>query len=112
VACSAGPGFGTSGTSSFHLRRSNSFVYETPEIAQHPRQHPVLDQRGEYRHPRSTRGVDGHQVRQGPFYFSLAHEIHYDLFGGSQNAPAARRNTADQRFVRATMRRSSRWSTG
>ncbi|MDQ6680177.1 MAG: porin [Pseudomonadota bacterium] len=89
-------GFGTSSSSSFHLRRANSFVYETPDIGNvHASvQYSTNEAKTDTRDPRVI--SMGIKYDKGPFYVSLAHEIHYDLFGGSLNAPTARRNNADQ----------------
>lgn len=87
-------GFGTSSASSFHLRRTNSVIYETPEIAgfQGGLQWSTNEAKTPTRDPRVlSMGV---KYDKGPFYVSLAHEIHYDLFGGSANAPSAMRNNA------------------
>jgi len=89
-------GFGVSSASSFHLRRANSVVYETPEIAgfQAGVQWSSNEAKTATRDPKVL--SFGIKYDEGPFYFAIAHEIHDDLFGGSQNAPAARRNTSDQ----------------
>jgi predicted porin len=87
-------GFGTSSASSFHLRRANSVIYETPEIAgfQGGLQWSTNEAKTPTRDPRVlSMGV---KWENGPFYVSLAHEIHYDLFGGSANAPSSQRNNA------------------
>ena len=98
-------GFGTSGSSSFHLRRTNSVVYETPEIGGFTgglqwstNEAPSTDlHRGKV----YSMGV---KWDNGPFYVSLAHEIHKDLFGGSLNAPATGgfRNSAPTDPTRST----------
>jgi predicted porin len=87
-------GFGPSGASSFHLRRTNSVQYETPEFAgvQAGIQWSTNEAKTENpsRDPRLlSMGV---KWDNGPFYVALAHEIHYDLYGGSANAPTAMRN--------------------
>jgi predicted porin len=89
-------GFGTSSSSSFHLRRNNSIVYETPVLYdfQIGGQYSTNETKTD---TRDARVVSlGVKWENGPFYVSLAHEIHYDLFGGSLNAPTSRRNDADQ----------------
>lgn len=86
-------GFGTSSSSSFHLRRSNAIHYETPEIndIQAGFHHSANEDRTNGRNPKViSMGV---KYDKGPWYFALAHEIHYDLYGGSKNAPSARRNS-------------------
>ncbi|MDB5880319.1 MAG: hypothetical protein JWP43_197 [Ramlibacter sp.] len=86
-------GFGTSGSSSFHLRRANSIIYETPQIAGFT---GGIDwSTDEVTGPDNPHVLSmGVKWDSGPLYVSLAHEIHYDLFGGSGNAPAAQRNNA------------------
>lgn len=86
-------GFGTSGSSSFHLRRANSIKYESPEIAdfQFGYQYSTDELTG----PRKPRLQSfGVRYDKGPIYVALAHEIHWDFFGGSRNAPSAMRNNA------------------
>jgi predicted porin len=87
-------GFGTSSASSFHLRRANSIIYETPDIHGFTGgfQWSTDEAKAGTRDPRVySMGV---KWDNGPFYVALAHEIHYDLFGGSANAPTAQRNNA------------------
>ena len=96
-------GFGTSSASSFHLRRANSVIYETPEIGGFTgglqwstNEAPSTDlHRGKV----YSMGV---KWDNGPFYVALAHEIHKDLFGGSANAPSAQRNNAATDPTRST----------
>lgn len=84
-------GFGTSSASSFHLRRPNSIQYESPEF------------RGfqfgyQYSTNEVSNGINprlqsfGVKYEAGPFYVALAHEIHWDFFGGSRNVRSALRN--------------------
>jgi predicted porin len=87
-------GFGTSSSSSFHLRRPNSIIYTTPEWHDVSAgfQFSTDEVVGGPRKPRvASMGVrwDTEQL-----YVALAHEIHWDIFGGSNNAPAAMRNSA------------------
>ena len=86
--------FGSSSASSFHLRRANSITYETPEIAGFVGgiQWSTNEEKTATRDPRVlSMGV---KWDNGPFYVALAHEIHYDIFGGSRNVPTAQRNNA------------------
>lgn len=79
-------GSGTSGSSSFHLRRINSLKYETPAWggAQAAFQYSTDEAKTATRDPRViSMGV---KYDNGPFYAAIAHERHYDLFGGSRNA--------------------------
>jgi Outer membrane protein (porin) len=87
-------GFGTSSASSFHLRRTNSIRYETPEISGFTAglQYST-DEANTDTPPRSPKVISmGVKWDNGPFYVALAHEIHHDLYGGSRNAPSALRN--------------------
>lgn len=88
-------GFGTSSASSFHLRRTNSALYETPEVGGlvFGIQGSSSEAKTSTRDPRVL--SLGIKFDAGPLYIAIAHEIHKDLFGGSQNAPLARRNTND-----------------
>jgi predicted porin len=89
------PGFGTSSAASFHLRRPNSIIYESPEMGGFT---ALLDYSlGEVAgdSTRNTVISAGVQYEAGPLYVALAHERHRGLFGGSRNAPAALRNDAN-----------------
>jgi predicted porin len=88
-------GFGTSSASSFHLRRANSVIYETPEIANFVGgiQWSTNEANQNAIPKRDPRVISaGVKWDNDMFYVALAHEIHYDLFGGSANAPSALRN--------------------
>jgi predicted porin len=86
-------GFGSSSASSFHLRRANSVIYETPEIAGFTGGIDWSTNEDPSGQARNRHVVSmGVKWDNGPFYVALAHEIHYDLFGGSANAPTALRN--------------------
>lgn len=88
-------GFGTSSASSFHLRRPNSVQYQTPEIAdfQFGIQYSTDEAPGNA--PRDPRLVSlGVKYENGPIYVGLAHEIHWDFFGGSRNVRSSMRNNA------------------
>jgi predicted porin len=88
-------GFGTSGASSFHLRRANSVIYETPEIAGFTGGLQWSTNEDPSTSLHQGKGYSmGVKWDNGPFYVALAHEIHKDLFGGSANAPSAQRNNA------------------
>lgn len=78
-------GFGPSSASSFHLRRVNAVDYSTP-------QWHGLDAAVQYstdeadtagRKPHVWSG--GVRYQRGPVTLALAHEKHWDLFGGSRN---------------------------
>jgi predicted porin len=90
-------GFGTSNTARFHERAQNAVQYESPAIG-------GFDFKGQYstsendtasppRHPHFWSW--GAKYEMGPLAFFLAHEIHYDFFGGSNNVPTTMRNIAD-----------------
>lgn len=87
-------GFGTSSASSFHLRRAKSVQYETPKFAGLTAgvQWSTDEAKTAFRDPHVW--SMGLKYDEGPFYVALAHEIHYDLFGGSVNAPTSLRNNA------------------
>lgn len=86
-------GFGSSSASSFHLRRTNSVIYETPEIGGFTGGLDWSTNEDASGGLRNRHLVSmGVKWENGPFYVALAHEIHYDLFGGSANAPSALRN--------------------
>jgi len=89
-------GFGLSSASSFHLRRANSVTYETPNF---------YDLQAGIQYSTNEAETTGHNPRllsvgvfydKDSWYVGLAHEIHYDFFGGSLNAPSAMRNSADE----------------
>ena len=79
------PGFGTSSASSFHLRRGNSIIYETPEVGgfQGLFNYSLGEQAGNT----STQTVvaGGVKYSGGPWYLAAAYETHKDLFGASKN---------------------------
>ncbi|MGZ5101883.1 MAG: porin [Usitatibacter sp.] len=90
-------GFGTSSASSFHLRRSNVAQYETPGIGGFDGaiQYSTDETDTPTRHPHVWSGAVRYE--NGPIKVSLAHEIHWDLYGGSRNMPvAAMSNFSDQ----------------
>ena len=89
-------GYGTSGSSSFHLRRANAVQYETPEIMgfEGAAQYSTDETDTSTRHPHVW--SFGLKWAGGPFEAAVMHERHWDLFGGSNNAPTAQRNSADQ----------------
>ena len=90
------PGFGSSSASSFHLRRVNAVDYETPQFGGF---------QGEVQYSTDeakTATRDAHvwsaalKYERGIFEASIAHESHWDLFGGSRNVPTALSNFTDQ----------------
>jgi predicted porin len=91
-------GFGTSSASSFHLRRANAVQYESPTWA---------GLHGAVQYSTDEADTTGNNKRRphvwsgaiawegGPFEVSVAHEKHWDLFGGSRNAPSSMSNFND-----------------
>ncbi|MEP6872694.1 MAG: porin [Anaerolineaceae bacterium] len=99
---------GTSSSASFHLRRANSVLYESPDysgfgvLAQYSPDEAKTRTRNAYL------GSVGVKYENGPLYVAIAGEQHRDLFGGSRNSRTSQSNFADQnarskdRAVRAT----------
>jgi predicted porin len=89
------PGIGSSSAASFHLRRPNSIIYETPEVGGFQ---ALFDYSlGEVPNDSSRGAVfsTGIVYEAGPVYAALAYERHNDLFGGSKNVPTALRNDSN-----------------
>ena len=85
--------FGTSNAARFHERRANSVRYDSPEISGFQ----AAAQWATQENPTATLGAAktlslGVKYDQGPFYASLAYEVHDNFFGGSVNSPSAMRN--------------------
>ena len=89
------PGFGTSSAARFHERRANSIQLESAEFSgvQAGFQYSLDPAKTATRNATTT--SMGLKYDNGPIYVAIAHEIHDDFFGGSLQAPAARRNNAD-----------------
>jgi len=89
-------GFGTSSASSFHLRRANVVQYESPVLGGFDAavQYSTDETDTATRKPHVWSGAV--KWEGGPFVVSLAHEIHWDLFGGSRNVPSSQSNFTDQ----------------
>jgi predicted porin len=84
------PGFGSSSSTSFHQRRPNSIIYESPEVGGFQ---GLFDYSlGEVAGNTKANSVisAGVKYEKGPIYVALAHEIHNDLFGLSKFATANR----------------------
>jgi predicted porin len=94
-------GFGTSSSSSFHLRRGNAVDYASPVVGgfQSAVQYSIGNpsETAITTTPKRNPHVASWGVKweQGPFYAAFAQEAHFDLFGGSNNAPTARSNVND-----------------
>jgi predicted porin len=89
-------GFGSNSASSFHLRRANSVIWESPEFNNFQ---VLLDYSLADTNKTPTRNPwvtsVGAKYEAGPIYLALAHEIHKDLFGGSRNVATALSNFND-----------------
>jgi len=88
--------FGTNSASSFHLRRANVVQYETPVMGgfDGALQYSTDETDTATRKPHVWSGAV--KWEGGPLTVSLAHEIHWDLFGGSRNVPSSQSNFNDQ----------------
>jgi hypothetical protein len=94
-------GFGTSSSSSFNLRRANAIDFASPTIlggVQSAVQYSIGNptETGITVTPKRFPHVVSWAVKweQGPFYAGFMQETHFDLFGGSNNSPAALSNAA------------------
>jgi predicted porin len=95
-------GFGTSNAARFHERRANAIDFASPTFfggltygvqysIGNPTETAITSDP-----PRSPRFVSmALKWESGPLYVAVMHETHFDMFGGSANAPTARQNTAD-----------------
>ena len=89
--------FGANNAARFHERRANSVRYDSPEFGGIAGAFQVATQEN----PNLTTGIGaqltysfGLKYDNGPLYLAIAHEIHDNWFGGSNNVPAAMRNNA------------------
>lgn len=96
------PGFGTKSDSRFHERFANSIQYETPSMAgvvvglQYAIPGTTNEQEDSYATAKRKKVMSaGVKYDMGPIYLSMAHEIHYDFFGASNNTPGALSNTGN-----------------
>jgi predicted porin len=89
------PGIGSSSASSFHLRRPNSVVYESPEFGgfQVLFDYSLGELPDDFK--RNTVISTGAKYENGPFYAAIAYELHNDMFGGSKNVTSALRNDSN-----------------
>jgi predicted porin len=89
------PGFGSTASASFHLRRGNSIEYASPGISGF--QFRIQYSLDELKF--SSLNADlwslGAIYERGPFYLAIAHEIHNDFFGGSKSIPSELSNLSD-----------------
>ena len=88
-------GFGTSNSARFHERRQNAVQYESGEFG--PLEFKAMYSTDETdtasRHPHVW--SFGGSYEFGNFKILAGHEIHYDLFGGSNNVVTAMSNRGD-----------------
>ncbi len=86
----------SSSAGSFHLRRANSVLYETPNL----KGFSAMVQYSPDEAKTNTRNADlwslGMQYKNGPLYAAIAHEIHNDTFGGSRTSPSSLSNFNNQ----------------
>lgn len=89
-------GFGTSSTSSFHLRRPNAVHYTSPEWGgfRFDAQYSTNEAKTATRDPEVVSAAMAYE--KGPVYLALAFEEHTDLFGGSRNVRSSQSNFANQ----------------
>ncbi len=89
-------GFGTKSASSFNLRRPNSVMYDSPEVgglqgavsfSSGNDKTDVPSSATPAQYPRVLSAAVKYET--GPLYLAAAHEIHWDLFGGSNNIAGA-----------------------
>ena len=86
--------FGTSSAGSFHLRRASSIFYDSPNfggLQLHAQYGPDEIRTGNLDADLWSVGA---VYKRGALEASLAHEIHNDLFAGSNGAPAVANPTA------------------
>ena len=88
-------GFGTSSSSSFHLRQPNSVVYQTPRIGGGQFQVQYSPDETQSSTKNANLWSFGATYAIGGLYLGLGHEIHKDFFGGSRNVPTALSNVAN-----------------
>jgi predicted porin len=83
------PGLGTNSASSFHLRRANSVIYDSPKFAgfQAHLDWSFGEQTTNFRYQSGS--SNGITYENGPIYLALANEIHTNLFGASRNIAAS-----------------------
>ena len=88
-------GFGTSSSSSFHIRQPNSIVYNSPNIAgaQFHAQFSPDETQNATKNARLWSFAATYEING--LYFALGHEIHDDFFGGSRNVPTALANNTN-----------------
>ena len=88
-------GFGTSNTARFHERRQNVVQYESPELHGFEFKAQYSTDEGDTAIRKPHVWSFGGKWEVGNLAILAGHEIHWDLFGGSNNVPTAMRNLAD-----------------
>jgi predicted porin len=90
-------GFGTSSASSFHLRRANTAMYNSPDmggfeaaIGYSPDEVKSTSRNADL----ISAGLKYGGGKGSPFWVGIGYEIHHDLYGGSNNVPTAISNLA------------------
>jgi len=76
--------FGTSSAGSFHLRRSNSVLYNSPEFGGFQLSATYGPDESRTGNLNADLWSVGVEYKRGPIEASLAHEIHNDFFAGSK----------------------------
>jgi len=96
----ASAGGGPNRASRFHERRGNAIDYASPSyfgglqyLLQYSTGNPAETSHTSTRNPRFVSMAL--KWESGPWYAAVMHETHFDMFGGSVNAPAAQKNDAD-----------------
>jgi hypothetical protein len=91
---------GPNRASRFHERRGNAIDFASPNffgglqyLAQYSEGNPSETAHTSTRNPRFV--SQALKWESGPWYFAVMQETHFDMFGGSVNAPAAQKNDAD-----------------
>lgn len=83
--------FGSSSAGSFHLRRNNSVIYQSPALGGltiHAQYSPDEIRGGSGNPLNADLSSFGLEYKRGPIEASLTHEIHNDFFAGSNGAAA------------------------
>ena len=90
-------GFGTSSSGSFHLRRNNSIVYDSPELGgfEFAAGYSPDELKTSTRNAEVISLGARYGGKKSPFFVAIGYEIHNDLFGGSRNAPSTLSNFAN-----------------
>src|SRR6267378_2546244 len=96
----ASSGSGPNRASRFHERRGNAIDFASPTffgglqyLAQYSTGNPSETSHTATRNPRFVSMAL--KWESGPWYFAAMQETHFDMYGGSVNAPAAQKNDAD-----------------